>query len=335
MPAKAWEDVFISLDFMRKATMSKANLCDSDRPQQTPLQLHAHSLEGERLPIPLVDNGDSWSFSLGHLAQPITDLVLEDDSGQEVLIMDELMPRTDQEYEHGFRSISRRSLDPYLNFFIARQMALHFPGTVSYRISATVVALYKAIEIQDPNYLDWAETLLRLAEDLIPLAPVARSPRRNREHLQASLWCAEWHVRLVRDDFDGFLESLEKVRNYMEKEKLASYFNVAYPANTTLSMLCLYHSATGKQSEARLVMRLMFSLFQRSVRDADTTSAHFRELAKIHEATYECLLMVKRTKPISEKQAKTALRRAVRINPSKHDQSFLSMWNTLKQGLRL
>lgn len=329
------EETFTSLNLMQRASISKAGICPSTDHLTTPVQLRAYTLAGQRLPVPLTDDGGSWSFSLSQLSLPITHLVLEDSAGSELVRVDELMPRSDEEYEVGFRSAKRRPDSAYINFFIARQMVLHFPGTPSYRIAAAVVVLYKAVEIGDPEYLDWAEEALQIAEQLMPLAPVARSTRKNREHLRVSLWCAEWHLRLLQGDFPGFLDRMLKIKNYMETDSLKSYFNVAYPANASLLLLCLYFSAIKKRGQAQEVSGLTFELFKKSVRDADTTMAHFKELGKIHEATYECLMLSKRNKPVSKTKIIEVLQRWARIDHVEHKASFQKIRKTYLDGLGL
>lgn len=329
-----WEHLFTSLDFIQGAVIPKA-VIDKNSPAGLPAtHLYACTPAGERLPIHLYDEGTSWGFSLGGLQSPITHMVFQDEEKNEMLRIDGLMPRSDKEYDQNFRSNKNRPRSPYVNFFIARQMVFHFSGSVSYRIAAAVVAIYKAIEVREPQYLAGAEEALKLADQLIPQAPIARSPRRNREHLRLSLWCAEWHFHLFRDDPRSFLDCLNKVYKHTESEALSTYFNLAYPANTTLCILCLYLTASGKNDEALKVAKLSVSLFKRSVRDADTNLAHFKELSKIHWLSYECLEIIKGDKPITEKKAKSVFEGAIRVG-SAHDASVQPMWRTLKNCMKL
>lgn len=333
MSLRPWDDVLVSLDMMQDATISKASLSRTSHVQDTPVRLYAQSLDGESLPIQLLERPDCWSFTLGELQVPVTRLVVENGEGEEITRVEGLLPRTDKEYEQGFRSVKTRTDNPYLNFFIARQMALYFPGTVSYRVAGAVVAIYKAVEINEPNYITWAEDILKVAEELVPMSPVARSPRRNREHLRLSLWCAEWHLRLIQGEFEKFLECLNKVRRYVEIETLESYFNPAYPANTSLCILCLYYVATGNWKQAREVAEITVSLFQKSVRDADKNLSHFRELSVIHKFSYESLRISKQTEDLTEERVKEIFSICKRINATKCPQSFREMWKTFKEGV--
>ncbi|WP_300345390.1 hypothetical protein [Nesterenkonia sp.] len=328
-----WEQHFESLNFFDEARLSKMALNGQLSEGDDPF-LVAHTLWGSQVPVRLSDYESCWGFSLRDVNEPITEVRLHSPAGQEILRIDGLMPADDVEYERGMRLKKRRPEDPDLNFFISWQMAQYFPGSPSYRVAAAVVAVYKAVELNREEYIQAAGALLREAHQLLPTCPLARSVRKNRENLAVSLWTAEWHLLLLRGDFQGALRVWREIAVFMENT-LSNYFNVVYNANKALLILCLYHAAHGEMDAVEKYADQAFTLFQNAVRDADKTLAHFKELKVPHQAAYECLVLAREKPRVGEDEAKRLFKTCKRIDAASYGPSFRKMWQTMRNGLAL
>lgn len=330
----AWTSFFDSLDFVREARIDLKKLAGVTADASNAELIAVTHASGHHR-VDTTAQNDILAFSVGDIGLPVERLILQAADGRELLCADGLFYPDDSAYNNSFKSRTKRSTDPYLNYFIGRQLLQHFPGNPAFRITGAVVAAYKAVELLDPRFLDEAEEFLETSQQLIPEVPVAKSPRENREHLQLSLWCAEWHLHLAQGNFDRFLACLRKIRHHLETQKLASYFNPAFPANKSLLMLCLYFCAIGDFVEARRVAQLAVRLFKRSVKDSNQTLAHFQELGSIHKAALSCLKLVRRTEGITPEIVRSTFREAVRVGGPKYPAAFDAMIDTFNRGVSL
>lgn len=330
----AWTIFFDSLDFVREARIDLKKLA-AGTSDASDFELVAVTHPSGQHGVDITARGEILAFSVGDIGLPVEKLILRTADDKEVLCADGLFYHDDSAYNNSFKSRTKRYKDPYLNYFIGRQLLQHFPGNPAFRIAGAVVAAYKAVELLVPQFLDEAEEFLDTSQQLIPEVPVAKSPRENREHLQLSAWCAEWHVHLAQGDFDRFLACLRKMRHHLETQELTSYFNPAFPANKSLMMLCLYLCAIGESAEARRVAQLSVRLFKRSVEDSNQTLAHFQELGSIHKAALSCLKLVRQTEGITLQIVRNTFREAVRVGGPKYPAAFDAMIDTFNRGISL
>lgn len=265
-------------------------------------------------------------FDMNAAPRPIRSFRLSEySSGSTVFEARNLYPSSDQEFETQFKAHRDRSGDRRIDYFVASQIFNYFDGQEGYRISAAVVAAYKAIELMDESYLAEAETTLLRALTSIPSVKLARSTRNNREHLHVSVLCALYHVYLARGEAREFLRTLLVLKGLLETQDFQSYYNLAYNSALSLRLLTLLHLVSDQPKAARSAARLSFNVYKSAARDADENLAHFKELRYVHDNTYESMRLARRSKDAAELLIDRTLRSCLRVPAEEHPKSFSRM----------
>lgn len=272
-------------------------------------------------------------FSLDTDWIPIRRFRLTDSGGNEVYVAENLFPATNNEFEKQFKSARDRSGDPRIDQFVAGQIFDHFTGEDGYRISAAVVASYKAIELLDGRLLDAAERMLLKSLALLPVVKMGRSARNNREHLHVSVLCTLYHVYLARGRHHDFLDTLLALKSLLEEKKFEFYFNLAYNACLSLRLLTVLYRRADRPEEARTASLLAFDLFKLSVHDADNNMAHFKELGYVHQNTYDAMRIGRRMKEVSEPFANRTVRTCLRVSAADHPAASRRMLSTFNKTI--
>lgn len=254
------------------------------------------------------------------------------ETGSTVFEAANLFPETDRDFETQFKSARDRHGDPRVDHFVASQIVNHFTGAAGYRVSAAVVAAYKAIELMDDEYLRDAESMLLRSISTLPNVSLARSARNNREHLHVSVLCALYHVHLARGDSVEFLRTLNVLRALLEGETFQSYYNLAYNSALSLRLLTMLYLLAEKPSEARTTASLSFSIFKLASRDADENMAHFKELRYVHDNTYESMRIARRVRQVPDALLEKTLRGCLRVSADQHPEAFQRMCDTYKES---
>lgn len=178
-----------------------------------------------------------------------------------------VFPTTDKEFERLFMGRGLRWDDARSNHFIARQIALDFPGSSYYRCAAAVVLCYKAAEFDDPS--DTGDAL-EIAHALLPVARSCRRhwhPRKNGEHLHLSLLTALWHVHIARSDIHALLGTLQTIKD--EIPHIANFFTPSLNLGKSLLIYGYVLHRKGLSSESQEAFRLVVDVYQRAVAHLD------------------------------------------------------------------
>lgn len=255
--------------------------------------------------------------------------------GAKVFEARNLFPASDREFETQFKSHRDRSGNLHVDYFVASQIFRHFQGQEGYRISASVTAAYKSIELMDRSYLDEAEGMLSESLRAIHTVGLARSTRNNREHLNVSLLCAQYHVYLAQGKPREFLQTLFTLSELLRHQDFNSYYNLAYNGALSLRLLVLLQLIAGQLSDARATAALSFDLFKHACRDADDNLAHFKELRYVHDNTYESMRLARRVKEVPKSLLDKTLRSCLRISGENFPLSFEKMTKTYTMATEL
>lgn len=302
-----------------------------DRNDQIHISLTDMTDTVHEFPVDIVD-GES-RFDRTAFPQPLRSFrVFRATDGHTVFEAHNLFPSTDREFETQFKSHRDRSGDRHVDYFVASQIFDQFTGQEGYRISASVVAAYKAIELLDTAYLDAAEKMLLRSLSAIPTVKLARSTRNNREHLHISVLCALYHVHLALGNSREFLRTLLVLKGLLEDQAFQSYYNLAYNGALSLRLLTLLHLAAGQQSEARNTATLSFNVFKLASRDADENLAHFKELRYVHDNTLESMRIARRVNEVTDSLIDKTLRGCLRVSADEHQKSFTEMRDTFMRA---
>lgn len=291
---------------------------------------------GESLRVPGERSDDTIQFDRSSLRRPVVCVrVFQVGESHALSEIGNLLPKTDSDFEAHFKSKRDRANDPYVDFFVGWQTHKYFSGSIGYRISAAVVAAYKAIEILDYEYLDMAEEALLASLELLPNTKVERSTRKNREHLHVSVLCALWHLQMARGKCREFKDTLEQIRSLLHDGNFHSFFNPAFNGSVTLRVLTLLQKMEGRDARARRTARLAFDIFKLGTRDADTIMNHFKELGYVHNHVLQTLRLSKRPGEISDALVEKTLQSCLRVPAEEFPDSFDVMKETFMQAAYL
>jgi hypothetical protein len=194
-----------------------------------------------------------------------------------------VFPATDQEFERIFIGRNLRWDDARSNYFVARQLCLHFPGSAHFRCAAAPVLCYKAAETDDPA--DTAEAL-EIAHALLPVAESCRRnwhPRKNGEHLYFALLTAIWHLHIARRDVGALLATLETIEAGMGR--VTNYLTPSFNLCKSLLLYGYVLYRRGNLEKSGAMFRLVVETFKRGAADVDIRRVTLLvELAASHRA---------------------------------------------------
>lgn len=299
------------------------------------LQIQAIDVEGSTHTEPCIFESDRFSFQIPEGIGPICKISILAEQNAEVFAAENLFPATDEEFESTFKSHRDRSGDARTDHFIASQIFNNFTGEEGYRISAAVVASYKAIELLEDDLLSEAENMLLRSLTALPAVKLARSTRNNREHLQISVLCSLYHVYLARGNAEEFFKTLQTIYTLVEEMKFGSFYNLAYNSALSLRLLTLLQLIAGQQKQARRTSEVAFAGFKRASHDADNNLAHFKELRYVHDNTYEAMRIARRMKEADRNFVEKTLSSCLRISAKKFPEAFSTMMDTYLKSSEL
>lgn len=229
------------------------------------------------LPCAGVDRGDGparLSFKLGAPGAIIIKAEIVALPGLEIVasprvadLLGCLFPATDEEFQRVFVRRRLRWGDARSDYFIARQICQHFPGSPHFRCAAAPVLCYKAVELDDRH--DAADAL-EIASALLPVAESCRRhwhPRRNGEHLYVSLLTAIWHIHIARGDVAALVATLERMRAGMDR--VSNYLSPSFNLCKSLLLYGYVLFRQGDHDRSRAMFRLVVETFKRGAADVD------------------------------------------------------------------
>lgn len=204
----------------------------------------------------------------------------------------DIFPRDNKAYEALFLRKMHRFGDAALQYFVARQLSESFAGLRAYRAGAAVIMTYKAIEIGDPALQDEALQHVQMQMSHLDECEITNHPRTNREHLQVSLFCAQWHLELSLGRYRDFLATLERCRSIISE--ITNFFTPAYNLSMTLLIYCAVLARRGDIEQAVAVSDQGMHIFKSAVASATNQLTFFEELRIAHRNVH---LMLCTTKP--------------------------------------
>lgn len=205
-------------------------------------------------------------------------------------VLASLFPTDDEEYSKIFRSRPSRPDNIYLNFFVARQIATAFPGRPCFKISGAIVEAYKAVELCDKKFIAAADKRLESLYPLLAQCEYATSPRVNKEHLEFSMLCVHFHLKIMLSDFDGLTQVLKRV--YSGVRGVAVFYTPSFPISLALLLYAVIAKLKGNEALFTKILTKMEFVFKRAVYDSSIENARwFKELHIAHGAVGNALML--------------------------------------------
>ncbi|APE43433.1 hypothetical protein BOO69_08385 [Sulfitobacter alexandrii] len=206
--------------------------------------------------------------------------------------LSDIFPTDNKAYEAVFLRKIHRYGDEALQYFVARQLSESFTGMRAYRVGAAVVMTYKSIELNDTDLQKEALDHVKMQLSHVGECEITNHPRTNREHLEVSLLCAQWHLELSLRRYDEFFSTLERCRSVAEG--ITNFFTPAYNLSMALLIYCALLARRGDVEKASEVADEGMRIFKSAVASATQQLTLFQELRISHRNVH---LMLCTTKP--------------------------------------
>lgn len=199
--------------------------------------------------------------------------------------------RDNNDYEKRFMLRSKsarqkigRSDEPLGDFFVAAQVQKNEEICREFRSGASVIMAYKAVELESEVLKGLAYLAIQNNIENNAQCGDDWHPRRNRDHLLASMLCARWHLELC----DGSIDSRAILVTFEELWKrslsFTSYRTAAYPINTSLLLYVFYLVLEDGGEKSQDLIRYIVDVYKKSVSESDIKQLTlFNELAKSHK----------------------------------------------------
>lgn len=222
-----------------------------------------------------------------------------------------LFTENDAAFESSFSRKAERTGFVQLDYFAAWQINKYFRGSSCYICSSMVVLGYKAVEINDKKLLLEVDDILSSSEQLINDCTLDWHPRRNKEHLQVSILCSHWHVKLALRDKLGFLEVMEKIKSNIVN--ISNFFTPSYPITLSLLIYTSYFYLLSEFDRSKDIAYEAAAIFKRAVNDSDFGRVTlFGELNVSQKAAHNALQLAQR-KNYTEEQFKEKVLTSFRV----------------------
>ncbi|MDR6984043.1 hypothetical protein J2X32_002685 [Rheinheimera pacifica] len=218
--------------------------------------------------VSAIDDGEFLELNIKYkeLSFPIVSIFFKSNSVLEDLV-GLLFTENDAVFEGSFSRKAERTGFLHLDYFAAWQINKYFRGSSCYICSSRVVLGYKAVELNKKDLLLEVDGILSSTDSLINDCVLDWHPRKNKEHLQVSVLCAHWHVKLALRDRLGFLEVMEKVKSSIIT--ISNFYTPSYPITLSLLMYSSYFHLLNKVEECKAVAYEAADVFKRAVKDSD------------------------------------------------------------------
>lgn len=251
---------------------------------------------GEFLYLKIFNDVNCLRFDLMVYDEPVSKIALCCDDTSDIVILDELFCSNDNQYHDRFRLKKTRPSYKEIIYFISYQHARFYPGKSCYKIGSSVIECYKACEIGNEEVVADALNSLLNNYSLLSYCEFNRSPRTNREHLYASMLCAEAHARIFLKDKNGLSAVFSKAKA-LSKE-IINMMTPAYPLSLVLLLCNVYYASQGRTSKSNETLNDIFYVYQRAVSDMSLNSpeAWIRELNISHSALCHSISIQKKLK---------------------------------------
>lgn len=268
-------------------------------------------------------NDASTSIQFLNVLDYISEIYISKNTDQAIsvndsLLADGLFAFSDEEYDLIFRNRTSRPDNLKLNYFVARQLSSHFPGSAYGRVGGAIVTAYKAIEIGDMDFVDESNERINstyvLLDSFKQHSNPNNSPRVSAEHLLFSLLCAQWHLKIMQEDMPGLLDALIRVRKSISIPR--SLFSKSFPINLSLLLYALISKIKKDENHFNTLLDEMYFVYKKGVANSTIRiRVHFYELSVPHSCVVHALELRDSYKNVCESKRliKKVFFRAVRV----------------------